>query len=403
MKKTTNILITAFFISTIFIFGILVVITPSNETSYIENRSLAPPPPLEREQFINGGFMQDFESFFTDQFPWRDEWLKTYLTIQSSLGKTFLLGYFVSEDDWITAEPKQSFPKEELTQKARHVNALQQLLDEKGMDFYYVNTPHKVSNMQFLLPDYIDRGSYDTVRTHFLSSLSEEVPQLDLIEEFNEMYSEKEMKEFFFKTDHHWNGRGAFEGNKKLVEWLGVHRGKFPPRPEKVQLENYAERCLPDKTFIGSFNRQLYLSVETEEKKCAYYPEDNAYDNFTIVKEGKVTEDEDIHGSAFHNQDNEVYYSTLHTADYGELKITNPDLEDEGERALIIKDSYANALSFLLALQFYETTYYDPRHNRDRSLIDYIDQHEFDLVIMMYNDPSSDGAIYEYEVPLDES
>lgn len=403
MKKMINILVTAFFICMIFTFGILVMITPSKETSYIENRSLALPPPLEKEQFMNGGFMQDFEAFFTDQFPWRDQWLKAYLTIQSTLGKTFLLGYFVSDEDWITTEPDHSFPKEELTEGAQKVNEFHQLLDKKGIDFYYINTPHKVSNMKFLLPYYIDRGAYDSVRTHFLSSLDREMPKLDLLEEFNQAYSENEMKELFFKTDHHWNARGAFEGYRMMIEWLGDHRKGVPARPDKLQLESYDERCLPDKKLVGSFNRQLYLSVDTEEKKCAYYPEDKAYDQFIVEKDGEVVDEEYIYGRAFNQKEEEVYYSTLHTKDYRELKITNPDLEDEGERVLIIKDSYANALSFLLAQQFYETTYYDQRHNRDRALMDYIDQQEFDLVIMMYNDPTSDGAIYEYEEPLEES
>ncbi|WP_394218229.1 DHHW family protein [Halobacillus trueperi] len=399
MKKITNLLVAFGFLSMIFIIAIYVVITPNRETSYIENRSLAAPPPLEKEQFISGRFMRQFENFFTDQFPLRDEWLKTYLHLQSSLGKTFLMGYYVSDDEWITTEPKHSYPKNELSKGAQKVSEFNKRLEEKEIDFYYVNTPHKVSNMQFLLPEYIEHGAYDQVRNHFLSSLDEDIPKLDMIEQFNKTYTETEMKKLFFKTDHHWNAEGAFEGYQMIVNWLAEQQNEEPARPEALQLESYEEKCLPDKDFVGSFNRQLYLTIDTVEKKCSYVPKDQRYQDYVVEINGKESAVEDVYGRAFHRDQEEVYYSTLHTRDYREMKITNPDLEKDGERILIIKDSYANALSFLLAQQFYETTYYDPRHNRDRSLLTYVNQHDFDLVVMMYNDPSSDGAIYEYTEP----
>ncbi|WP_406944959.1 DHHW family protein [Halobacillus sp. SY10] len=399
MKKITNLLVAFGFLSMIFIIAIYVVITPNRETSYIENRSLAAPPPLEKEQFISGGFMGQFENFFTDQFPLRDEWLKAYLHLQSSLGKTFLMGYYVSDNGWITTEPKHSYPKSELSKGAEKVSELYKRLEEKEIDFYYVNTPHKVSNMQFLLPEYIERGAYDQVRNHFLSSLDEDIPKLDMIEQFNKTYTEAEMKNLFFKTDHHWNAKGAFKGYQMIVNWLAEQQNEEPARPDALQVESYEEKCLPDKDFVGSFNRQLYLTIDTVENKCAYTPKDQQYNDYVVEINGKKSAVEDVYGRAFHREEEEVYYSTLHTRDYREMKITNPDLEKDGERILIIKDSYANALSFLLAQQFYETTYYDPRHNRDRSLLNYIDQHDFDLVVMMYNDPSSDGAIYEYAEP----
>ncbi|SEH44318.1 DHHW protein [Halobacillus karajensis] len=401
MKKLTNLFISISFIGFIIGIGIFAGVTPAKETSYIENRSLAPPPSLEKGKFVNGGFMEDFESFFTDQFPLRDTWLKAYLNTQEALGKTFLLGYYVSEENWITKEPDHSFPADALTDGAEKVTSLHHTLKEKGIELYYINTPHKVSNMQFLLPDYIERGSYDRVRHHFLTSLNKNIPKLDMVDLFNETFTHKEMKELFYKTDHHWNAQGAFHGYTWISEWLDSERDSFTLQPDRLNKDHFQKQCLPGKDFVGSYNRQLYLSVETKEKKCAYFPTNHSYEDFVVEANGKVVDYESVFGRAFHTNEKRVYYSTLYTKDLRELKITNPALKGQGEKALVIKDSYANALSFLLAEQFYETTYYDPRYNKDRALIDYIENHDFDLVILMYNDPASDGAIYEFGKPIE--
>ncbi|QAS53418.1 DHHW family protein [Halobacillus litoralis] len=398
MKKLRNALTSIGFVIVLFTIGLYMIFSPVRETSYIENRSLATAPPIEGNQIVNGEFMKRFEQFFTDQFPGRDVWLKTYLNIQSTLDKTFLLGYYVSEDAWITTEPDHSFPEGQLAEGAEHVNALNEELQNKGMDFYYINTPHKVTNMQFLLPDYIERGAYDQVRHYFLNSLDRSVEKMDMIEQFNEDYSDSEMKQLFFKTDHHWNSYGAFEGYRKIIEWLAEQNQEFSPVTEKLTHDAYERSCLSEKEFVGSFNRQLYLSVDTEERKCAFFPKDDAYDDFVVENEGERVDNQNIYGRAFHDTEEKVYYSTLHTTDFRELKITNP-ARPEGEKVLIIKDSYVNALSFLMAQQFQETTYYDPRHNKDRSLMEYIKNHDFDIVMVMYNDPSSAGAIYEFNQP----
>lgn len=83
-----NYLITAVFTLYIGIFFVLNIVFPKNDFSVEENRNLAKMPEFTIEDVFSGEFMQDFETFITDQFPFRDSFVALKSNIEISLGKT---------------------------------------------------------------------------------------------------------------------------------------------------------------------------------------------------------------------------------------------------------------------------------------------------------------------------
>lgn len=61
----------------ILIFGMTIatMLKPSTEFSETENRSLAQKPSFSIKTLLNGEFESDYESYLTDQFVLRDQWI----------------------------------------------------------------------------------------------------------------------------------------------------------------------------------------------------------------------------------------------------------------------------------------------------------------------------------------
>ncbi|MDC3416655.1 DHHW family protein [Aquibacillus salsiterrae] len=393
MKKFGKIMLTSAFVLYLFVVGIWMIATPDRDVSDVENRTLAQVPELKLDTILGGSFMKEFEVYFTDQFPFRDTWLKAYIQLQYLLNKTFVYDYFVTDTGWILPKPTYTVPKQEMSDAARQVNQLASFLEEKDIPLYYFAAPNKVTMTQFLIPDYIEKGTYRAETNFFMEQLDDpNLTSVNMVELFFERFRDDELEQMFFKTDHHWNGNGAIEGYRVMKETfaatgLGIDA--------EVERDNYEKTCVDGKEFVGSYNRQLYMTVDADELTCSYVRDDFA--NFEVVRNGEKSSVASVLGSTFTSDAETTSYADIFTNDWRELIITNPAKQDSGKKLLIIKDSYANAIAFSIAQDFYQTFVYDPRFNRDRSVTQYIEDGDFDAVTIFYNSNHLTGADYQFD------
>lgn len=399
MNKFGKIFLSGLFIIFIFIFGMYMLVTPDNDISNTENRELAQVPDINSEAIVNGEYMKDVEEYFTDQFPARDVWLKAYVDYQRITNRTYISDHFVTDDDWILAKPSYSFLKKEIDRSTEKLNDFGAYLKEKNMELYYFSAPHKLSVLQSILPEYIKEGSYLKNIDYFMSKLdTDKVVPLDMTNAFLETFSEEEIKEMYFKTDHHWNANGAMTGYKMIEDTLFNHSSHFPK--EKMNENIYEEKCLPSsKQFLGSYNRQLYMTVNAKsENMCMYVAKDNAYADFEVTLGDKEIDPFQLYGRGFGNENNTIInYSEIFTFNKREINIINKEKKDEDNKILIIKDSYANPMVYHIAQNFYKTTIYDPRYNEDRTVYEFIEQNDFDIVALVYNSAHLEGENYNFK------
>lgn len=391
MNRFGNFLLSALFIIFIFIFGIFMVLTPDIELSEVENRTMAQKPEWNMNHIKDGSYMEEFESYITDQFPYRDKWLKTYVDFQRMTNQTYIYDYYIADDNWMLAKPDYGFDKAEMTAAAGKINDLGAFLEEKNIDLYYFSVPHKVTLMQFLLPDYIKKGIYLEDIHFFMNELDDEkVTYVDMTTDFDDRFSEEEIKNMYFKTDHHWTMQGAFEGYKAIAETL---------TDTSVKESDYNEKCLDSsRRFEGSYNKQVYMSVDADdEKMCIFTPKNGDFFNYEVTLNGDPIDSDKLYGKAFNNNNNPVNYSQLFSGNYREIDIINNKNTDKNNNILIVKDSYANAMIYHIAEHFYHTTVYDIRYNEDRTLLDYIEENDFDTVAIVYNSATLFGEMYNFD------
>ncbi|WP_096272589.1 alginate O-acetyltransferase AlgX-related protein [Paucisalibacillus globulus] len=399
MNRFGNILLSSLFVMFIMIFGVYMFSTNDHDISKTENRKLAQKPELTIEKLKDGSYMEEFEGYFTDQFPGRDRWLKSYIDYQRLTNKTYIFDYFITKENWIYPKPDYDIYSAEIEESTDRLNLFADFLKDKDIELYYFSVPHRTTVMSFLLPDYIKPGNYLQNINVFMSNLytDENFVTVDLTNEFTKTFSEEELSEMYFRTDHHWNLNGAFQGYKRIVDTLNVHSDHFIDT--EVRIEDYQKICSDSSVeFDGSYNKQVYRVVdESEELKCYYKSKEVDYDKYTIYLNGQEREPSQVYGQGIRKESSIVNYSDLFTYNYSELKIINERNKKLDNKILIIKDSYANPLVYQLAEHFYETTIYDPRYNEDQIIQEYIEEMDFDIVAFVYNSTHLYGKNYKFD------
>ena len=87
-------------------------------------------------------------------------------------------------------------------------------------------------------------------------------------------YDFETIKGFYFKTDHHWNIKGAFPSYGFIIKTIAKD---FPDISNDYSELNYEYSCQnsEDYNFIGSWNRKLSMLVSNTGESICYFERRN--------------------------------------------------------------------------------------------------------------------------------
>lgn len=299
------------------------IISKDKEISASENRTLAQKPTIE--DVGKEDFTSKFESYFTDQFPFREELSKLYSNVQLMMGKTKIKSYFVLNNNWIMPTPAKELSDTDIKDTAKEINELSKVAIDSNKKVYYVSTPHKESMLTHLYSKYTNGLENATNnKNKFKGYLDKNnIKLIDIGEDFLSKFNEKEREELYFKTDHHWNGIGAYEGFKSVIENMD--------EVENVSWNNYTKTIFDKGYFLGSYNMNLNKLVkEDEDIPYIHLKNKSNYEYFKYDgnKETKVKEEDVI---ATRRNEDEILYGGAYM--FGNacniLKIRNEDALSE--------------------------------------------------------------------------
>jgi len=183
----------------------------------------------------------------------------------------------------------------------------------------------------------------------------------------------EEYKEYFYKTDHHWNHKGAYQGYKDIYNLLNISDKILEPTEEKtynIDFFGSYSRYSRFYNFKEKFTVYKYKTLDYTTKingviKPYDYPSE--YDNGTYKKT-----------RAFN------HYARYYGGDYAEViyDFDNP----KKENLLIISNSFSNAINKLIASHFKRTFIVDLRHYEDFDIENYLKIKKVDKVLILFND-----------------
>lgn len=339
------------------------LILPKREYSPREKRALADAPVLSIETLLDGSFMNDAETFMSDQFPFRD----VCIAVKARL--SLALGIRESQDVYYLADGSLAERFTEPDDDAR-----QELQDEIARfaarypqaRFYFMLVPSAVSVKSSLLPAFAQTDDQYAYIGSFFDALPAAVKAVDVREEYRAAASSAKL---YYNTDHHWSDEGVRIAAAGLYEKMGLSG-----------LENF-ESGVVSNSFVGALTAKSGFPVKEADSVTIYRPkEDSDADVLYTVNylgEHKVTAS--IYDAEALKGDNayEVFLGGNHPA------VTIETSLDSDRSLLIFRDSYANAMLPLL-LPYYKTiTVVDPRYYYED--IDLLMQTgDYDAVLFLY-------------------
>ena len=276
-----------------------------------------------------------------------------------------------------------------LQSKTESILNFKNYLDGKGTEFLYIQAPTKINRLDQQLP--VGTSDYSTDNCERFCAMLESsgIETLNLIDKLRE--ENTDWYSMFFKTDHHWTNEAGFWAYTELAQYLNQNYD-FNIDSSHTDINNYTKKTY-ENVFLGSLGKRTGSTYSGLDDISFLIP--NFATSFeyscpiqNASRSGKfedslLFEKENITGDIF----NDFCYSASLNGDYGYIKITN-NLNPDGKKVLLIKDSFANPVATHLALDVSVLEIVDLRMlatENNKTVRDVIEESNPDMVIVFYS------------------
>lgn len=377
VKKISNYILTLSFLTFISLFAIVALLDHDKDSSALEGKKYEQKPVFSLDGLIDRTFLKSFETYFSDQFPLRDNWIETNNYISTHLFRNNLIkGVYTGDSDYLISVVNSTAEDKVLNQSINKINDFAATLKPLDIPIYFALVPNKSTMMEEKLPKHIESYANE-YSDSFIAGLSNQIHSLDLRKTLLPHLQEENM---YFYTDHHWKPKAAFYAYQEIINTLN-EKDKSIGVPLKISDFNWQEDQTP---FYGSEARKVTkLNV-------------NQYDTITIVTKKDEEAKIDIRYGGISGRklydydylnDQETYtnrYAAYLSGDKSEIVMKNPSVKN-GKRVLIMKDSYANPMIQFFTNHFEEVRVLDLRHYNRMSVKEYIAKHNIHYALFVHN------------------
>lgn len=274
------------------------------------------------------------------------------------------------------------------------ISKLQQYTQKNGGEFLYIAAPEKGINLSF--PDN-KSNYYQYNHTVFVSALENaHIPVLDLAKEMD--LAGMLNSDAYFRTDHHWKPEVGFWANGKICETLQTKYG-FTYDPAMTDLNNYSVKIYKD-WFLGAYGKKVGLHFTSKGADDIALITPKFETNLTEMqpyKDQKRTGSFEETALYLENIQQKDYYNLNPYAAYSggdfRLQILKNNLNPEGKKIVILRDSFACAVTPFLALNAGEVHCVDVRWmlpTEEINVYEYIAEIQPDYVLVLYNGSVTD-------------
>ena len=357
MSKMEKIIILAVFLGFIGAFLLLLVIMPDREFSQQENRYLQQLPDFSLDALTEGDFTADFEKYTTDQFPFRDAWTSLKARCELLIGKKENNGVYYCQGGALI--PDFDAPAKEDVDK--NIGFLNALVDNTDIPVYFGLIPGAGEVQSSLLPENAPMDSQQTViEWAYGDSQAINVDITSALSAHKDEY-------IFYRTDHHWTSLGAYYGS------LALRQAWSLPYPS---LDSYQRQTVSESFYGTTYSSSGYAWVAPDEMEI-FVPDDSSA---TVLDLGKNPPTEGPLYDTSYLDVKDKYSMFLG----GNTPLRSIETGHEGEKLLIIRDSYSDSLAPFLLDSFSRIDLVDLRYYRD-SLGTYIQDNGFDKILVLYS------------------
>ena len=369
MKKSYCISVAVVFLGFIAAVFALRLCLPAREFSERENRYLQLRPEFSFSSLFSGDYTARFESYTTDQFPFRDFWTTVKARCELLSGKRENNGvYYCGDGELITRfdAPDDGFVRE----NAGFVRTLTENVDAP---VYFALIPGASEIRSDRLPPNAPNDSQSSViESAYAESGAVNVDMLAALSDHSGEY-------IYYRTDHHWTTLGAFYGYNALRGTLGL---------SPAELSSYDRETISE-SFYGTAYSSSGFSWVPPDTMESFVSDDGAV-VITNYNTGSPEASTLYDAGALEKKDKYTYFLGGNSP-----RITIETGAGEKPSICIIRDSYSDCFVPFLLEDFSRIDLLDLRYFKD-SVSDYIADGGFDAVLVMYSvsNFSTDGNLF---------
>lgn len=300
----------------------------------------------------------------------------------------------VKSDSGSLVEPKPQMTESEFSAVVSEINKLKSITESNGAEFLYCFAPNK--ELYETLPANINYWDIENCEKLLSCLDSASVPYADLKKSLKEKGISD--ADIFYYTDHHWNTNAGFVAATSICEELNRRYG--------FEFNDYY-------TDIGNYDIKHFsnLFLGSRGKKTGLFFTRHGADDFDLITpkfNTDMTEEQPFKGSVrrgsfedsvlfMENMEKDYYglstYTTYSGGDF-RLQIMKNNLNPEGKKILLIRDSFACVVAPFLALQTSELHICDMRDfggfvGEKVNVEEYIKKINPDYVLVLYTGISS--------------
>lgn len=366
----------------LFILGVSIFVLPQKEVSIFERRGLH-----TNQDFKIMNVSETAESILQDQFPIRDKLIMAeniinkicYMPINKTMLK--IKDEVVSIEENIYINEYISITKENVDLALNRAYNIQEISKKYPNVKTYVYFPTKIEETYLLDTNGIN-SFLPELRTNFIINLGELVTSDSL-----DINTLDDYKNYYYKTDHHWNGYGVYEAYKDIINMIGEDFNIEKPKKPEFEIINHSFYGTKASKigYICQPDRIISMKVDTKEYSC--------YIDGLLVDDNKFLDDYKKNGNTTPYTDYQIAFGSCDYETIYDFKTENKP------NVLVFGDSYINAMKKSLASHFNKTIYIDMRSNvGEFSLDEYINKYDIDAILFLqyYEDLYFNG----YFVPL---
>lgn len=362
--KKQNIATIVFFLILIFGTTIWTLISPKKEFSERENRALAVLPALSVERCFSGKFEKDYETYLTDQFPWRDGWIGMKTAIEKASFKTETKDIYFAKEDYLIEAHSKSFRSPQANANIGYLKSFMETCVEKyGKEHV---TAMVVPNAVDILKDLLPKNAKPYDEEVYLRSIADAMPQGTWFDSGSVLRDHEDIQ-LYYRTDHHWTTEAAYY---VYAAWA-KEKGLSP-----LALSDYTKETVTEDFYgtidakVGGKNKSDAIHVYKTKKKAKY--------QVTYVAKNETADD--------------IYqYDYLNTRDKysiyfgGNQSLVEVKTNSKSKRKLlVVQDSYAHCFIPFTLHDFSEVDFVDLRYYNE-SLKEYMEKGDYTDVLFLYN------------------
>lgn len=351
-----------FFFGFLFTFSTLTLATPDKKINEIENKILTQLPRISIDKLISGSFMKNFDSYSSDQFPMRTEFIKLKNSYSYAMGIREFRNIYVGNSSRLME--KFIFNEEIMDDNISQVIQFSSYLHDK---YNILSTimiiPTSIAFYEEDLPKYAVSDSQEDALKYLEYEFNGNESTNDYLNFYTpyEVLKANKDEYIYFNTDHHWTQLGA-----------------------KIAFEDYYGDVLDDCTKVANDFYGTYYSkaLLPQIKGDTIYSFDN-YNNF------KINIDFDKNYNTLYDKNKlsgkNKYQYFLHGDPAIAVIEGNSDSSSE---LLIFKDSYAHNFIPFLASKYSKIHVVDPRYYKI-NIDEYMDSNKNIKEVLFLNNIST--------------